>query len=182
MELSNLISRGNFPVPQEWQGIFSGLIVAINDEDGYGIEFSNDVFGMQPYYWGDCECGYEKKVYEWECNNKHHITCYQTLLRSEKEKSNNYKEIYLKLIKQFNLPLEGCAVHCNCDYIKSWAKFSENHTHAPTCRIITPNFIYKPTNYQLRWYKYPLRNAHQSEKITKKDFLIVIHKCIDSVL
>ena len=27
---------------------------------GYGQHFSNAIFEMRPYYWGDCDCGYEE--------------------------------------------------------------------------------------------------------------------------
>ena len=43
------------------------------------------------------------------------------------------------------------------------------------------NFFYKPTRFGIRWYKYPLRDAYATEKITLIKFHKIIDVCIGSV-
>lgn len=87
----------------------------------YGEEFDNEIFSVMPYYWGDCECGYDEKEYN-----------------------------------------------------------SEN-SHSKDCRIARPNFLYKPTGFEIQWYKYPLRDSYSNKKITLKQFKIIIEDCIRSI-
>ena len=47
-----------------------------------------------------------------------------------------------------------------------------------------PNFVFKPKNIQITWYKYPLRNAYISENITAGEFQNMLAECeksLDSV-
>lgn len=44
-----------------------------------------------------------------------------------------------------------------------------------------PNFVYKPTNFQIQWYKYPLRDSYMNQNITVKEFKEIIEKCKKSV-
>jgi hypothetical protein len=50
--------------------------------------------------------------------------------------------------------------------------------HSSTCMYNRPNFIYKPTGYELRWYKYPLRDSYGSEYLTEKEFTKMMLDCI----
>ena len=71
MELGNLFfghSRGDFPIPRtdELYDQFVRLFDAYAPKRDkswreYGVAFENDVFSVQPYYWGDCTCGMEEK-------------------------------------------------------------------------------------------------------------------------
>ena len=45
-----------------------------------------------------------------------------------------------------------------------------------------PNFIYKPTGYEIQWYKYPLRDAYANKKLTYSEFAQIIDDCINSIL
>jgi len=40
-----------------------------------------------------------------------------------------------------------------------------------------PNFIYHPTGYHLTWYKYPLRDAYANQKMTYKEFDLMLKDC-----
>lgn len=40
-----------------------------------------------------------------------------------------------------------------------------------------PNFIFKPLNIQIEWYKYPLRNAYSNKKITYGDMKRILATC-----
>lgn len=44
-----------------------------------------------------------------------------------------------------------------------------------------PNFVYKPTGYEIQWYKWPLRDAWANRKITYEEFAVMIDDCKESV-
>jgi len=132
MELGNMIfghSRGEHPVDRDLQDQWYEWMRKLGF-DSYGYlehhddsVFENETFRMQPYYWGDCECGHEKR-------------------------ENDFYET--------SPSMEQCAA------------FHDSHDHAPTCRMVTPNFRFKPTGFELQWYKYPLRDSYSSEPLTKE--------------
>lgn len=45
-----------------------------------------------------------------------------------------------------------------------------------------PNFLYKPENIEIRWYKYPFRDSYCSCNISLKKFKEIIEKCKKSIL
>lgn len=121
MEIGNLLfgnSRGEYPLKRgRWQETFCEFLDKIG-LDGYGyIEkeelkeyktdrggFENEIFLVNPYYWGDDE----------------------------------------------NIMEE-------------------------------PNFVYKPTGYQIEWYKYPLRDSYANQKLSFEELKGILDKCIESV-
>lgn len=121
MELGNLFfgnSRGKYPMERGiWQSTFAEFLEEIGlDSYGY-VEnkklqlyktsrggFENEVFIVNPYYWGDDE---------------------ETM---------------------------------------------EEH-----------NFIYKPTDYTIDWYKYPLRDSYANKKLTFKEFEDILEECKKSI-
>ena len=44
-----------------------------------------------------------------------------------------------------------------------------------------PNFVFKPTGYQLKWYKYPLRDAYANRNLALADFEEMLKRCAESV-
>jgi hypothetical protein len=44
-----------------------------------------------------------------------------------------------------------------------------------------PNFEFKPTGYQLNWYKYALRSARANREISRVEFFKMVAKCIESL-
>ena len=44
-----------------------------------------------------------------------------------------------------------------------------------------PNFVYKPTNFQIQWYKYPLRDSYMNQDITIEQFKQIIDDCKKSI-
>ena len=44
-----------------------------------------------------------------------------------------------------------------------------------------PNFVYKPTNFQIQWYKYPLRDSYMNQNISIEEFKEVIDICRKSI-
>ena len=39
------------------------------------------------------------------------------------------------------------------------------------------NFIYSPTNYELDWYKYPLRDAYSNQNLLYEEFKTMLDNC-----
>lgn len=76
----------------------------------------------------------------------------------------------------------GCAVHCTCDFQTRWVGFSTGNSHQERCPIVLPNFWYKPTDYRLMWYKYPLRDAYANRSVSHREFALMIDACIASLL
>jgi hypothetical protein len=229
MEIGNVCfgnSRGKYQVSRgRWQAYFSEqLCEPLEEKDLFYTRgtmgedgFENDVFEIQPYWWGECNCGYEQTLYdelkEWAENNKwHREDCYQTELRNLKiergvtvhgdyfhddinairsdkdweEKRKIEKEIYEELTAKHDLPYEGCAVHCTCDYKdrkeQFYEEFIEEHgEHPETCYTMRPNFHHKPTGYKLQWYKYPLRGSYANQDLDFDEFTDIVDDCRASI-
>ena len=94
-------------------------------------------------------------------------------------------KIYAKLCKEFGLGKLGCAVHCTCDmqerYEKWLVKIGYSNGHKDSCLLVRPNFWYKPEDFTIMWYKYPLRDSYSNKEISLKEFKAIIDKCIESV-
>jgi len=133
------------------------------------------------------KAGWKKNKYDYFDNPKN-------LSFDESEKVEN--KIRKKYCKQFNLSFPGgCGVHCTCGrdkkfekwHIEQIRKFKSNITeldeygypecHKKTCALILPNFLYKPTECEIRWYKYVGRDQQQKGKLPK-DWL---ENCIKSL-
>ena len=44
-----------------------------------------------------------------------------------------------------------------------------------------PNFVYKPTRLEIRWYKYPMRDAYCNQDISIDEFRKIVEKCSESM-
>lgn len=44
-----------------------------------------------------------------------------------------------------------------------------------------PNFLYKPTGLEIRWYKYPMRDAYASANISVEEFKTILDECSRSM-
>lgn len=77
----------------------------------------------------------------------------------------------------------GCAVHCDCGHHKNAENaWIEIGGHAESCRLVQPNFLYKPTGLRINWYKYPFRDSYMTPKITPAEWKKIMKHCTDSVL
>jgi len=54
----------------------------LGGEHGYGGHWDSPVFTMRPFYWGDCDCGYEERSESWHAANPHAPDCW----RSERDR------------------------------------------------------------------------------------------------
>lgn len=216
MELGNIIfgnSRGSHHVDRGMQNEWYSYMEDCGF-DGYGYHdlsnaegvFENDVFRLQPYYWGECECGFDELDYTWSEEHSHAEDCYQSELRREKlaagatehaefgwierPKSLSYDQwgkvergIYNKLCAKHGLdPKFGCAVHCTCSHDGDYQAWRKENDHAPTCRIITPNFTHKASGFTLQWYKYPLRDSYSNAPLTRKLMRSMWADCVASMV
>lgn len=201
MELGNMMfghSRGQFPVVRGagYEDQLDRLFTVIDPDYWRDVTFENETFAVRPYYWGDCTCGYEEKEWAWCEANKHADTCYQTAYRllqeqfdkeGRKEWGKDMKHCRRRvkaLCEQFGIAWNGglgCAVHCTCDHEGLWREWSALNDHSEDCPIVLPNFHYKPTDYRLMWYKYPLRDSYASEDLSVPEFAKMIDACIATV-
>ena len=67
----------------------------------------------------------------------------------------------------------GCT--CGADEQYDWPE------HTADCKEVVPNFWYKPTDYQLQFYKYPLRDAYANRAVSLREFAAIIDACIESL-
>lgn len=44
-----------------------------------------------------------------------------------------------------------------------------------------PNFVYKPTGLEIRWYKYPMRDAYSNQDVSVAEFAQILAKCEQSM-
>ena len=44
-----------------------------------------------------------------------------------------------------------------------------------------PNFLYKPTGLEIRWYKYMLRDAYANKNVSIEEMKEIIAKCVESM-
>ena len=44
-----------------------------------------------------------------------------------------------------------------------------------------PNFIYKPTNFQIQWYKYAFRDSYMNQNLTEDEILNIFKECVKSL-
>lgn len=193
MELGNELfgnSRGAVKVPREdaYAAPLNTLLQEIGDDSGYGVEFSNDLFEVHPYYWGECKCGYDDLQATWERSNSHAESCYQPAYKAlvgQYGFSLDVPDAEVKaLCERFGIPYAngyGCAIHCTCDYGKNWAEFCRANDHKKDCPIVLPNFLHKPSGLELRWYKYPLRDSYFNRDISAAEWRKMMLECIASL-
>ena len=209
MEIGNALfgnSRGECPVPrEEFEEEWVRLIEAYApDGDTYDIEYENDTFAVMRYWWDACTCGWDsidgghKSVRDLE----HAPGCYQRELGAIRREvgfpgtlSVDMREERLKPIYQkYGWDTEdknwwyGYAVRCSCDLLERQAAIYEKYAeelghlgHKDDCKLVMPNFLYKPTGFSISWYKYPLRDAYMSENLTVEQFGEIIDGCINSL-
>jgi len=84
--------------------------------------------------------------------------------------------------------LPGSELSCTCDYEQRleaiYQEYAKEFGHMgckPECLLEKPNFHYKPTDYRLKWYKYPLRDSYANKEVTVTEFARMIDHCIASL-
>ena len=73
------------------------------------------------------------------------------------------------------------ATHPNASE-EEYDRWCKENGHADDCKLCIPNFVYKPTGFELDWYKYPMRDSYNmNQNITLADFIKMLAHCIESV-
>ena len=101
-----------------------------------------------------------------------------------------YEEVFSLLVKKVNskdpercyfnnntFSLFPFAWGCDCPGSHDYPEGEHNEE----CAHKKPNFLYKPTGYELNWYKYPLRGAEENKKTQIYEFMDMINHCIQSL-
>lgn len=188
---------GDYEVPRKAGLMLYELAKRLIDDEwmaSYGVEYSNSVFEMHPYYWGDCTCGFDDEEDKWLEQHQHKPECfYVKFERYEKELEaqginwfGNRSDEYNRLMREFAekngyKELDGIRVYCDCGYNDEYKKWRQTHDHKPDCRLVIPNFRYKPTGLEIRWYKYIGRGMSSNQEINIVEFRKIIAHCIRSV-
>lgn len=159
----------------------------------YGTEYSNDIFEMHPYYWGDCTCGFDEEESEWCNTHSHTENCFHTKYHKFKEKlegqninpygktRKQWEQLALEFARKNGYSrLEGIEIYCDCGYDAEYQRWRAEHDHKPDCPIVVPNFWYKPTNFKLTWYKYIGRSISANQLVSNAEFRKIILHCLDS--
>lgn len=208
MELGNMLfgnSRGEYKVPRHaaYEGELLRLFRHIEKDNGYGPEFVNDVFEIHPYWWGDCSCGKDqrdeeqRKEYLAFVGEDHDTLCIQRELyawdkdnprRMMKKDYDKFMARGLKpIFQKYGLPTtgknwwHGFMCLCTCGHYDRARQWEADHPHADTCGLVRPNFLFKPAGYELRWYKYPLRDSYSSHNLSIEQFEAMIDACLESL-
>lgn len=166
----------------------------LGGEFGYGAHYENEVFSMRPYYWGDCDCGAEQRSETWFNANPHANGCYQSKLHAEEIAAGVHytqecglpwtkreavkNRIYKRLCAEFGLSYpNGCAVHCSCG--RDARAEQADIGHRSTCAVELPNFRFKPSGFEVRWYKWIGRG--NETKGDAGDLALMFQQCIASL-
>jgi len=102
--------------------------------------------------------------------------------RTANKRRNAFRDsLYKELCAKYKQSEYGCAVHCTCGHDERYAAFAATDSHDPRCPIVRPNFHYKPTGFEINWYKYPLRDSYKNQNVGLSDFGKMIDVCIASL-
>jgi len=182
----------------EWQG--GGLL---GGEYGYGVDYKNKVFSMKPYYWGECDCGWDEFYDKKEFTEKHSKDCFQTKLgkfeNNLKKKGVDFMgKKWVDTVNKWAIEnghksgWGGCAVYCDCGRDKKFEKWinelikkfkgkSSKETHKDTCSLVLSNFKHYKSGLEIRWYKWIGRDMEYNKKISNKEWKKIYNECIKSI-
>jgi len=158
------------------------------DGFGYGQDFKNDVFEMWPYWWGDCDCGFDETEYQWGQNDPGHTAeCWHTRWHNEHDRLH---ELKLGWDEQQHLMDEwevtngwdgrpGVAVYCDCGAFERYHEWRMAHDHKPTCSEVRPNF--KCGDVEVRWYKYIGRGMSVNRELSRAEWRDIFARCAASL-
>ena len=69
---------------------------------------------------------------------------------------------------------------CDCGCDDKEYEWCDENERAKECHLMKPNFLYKPTGFEIQWYKYPLRDSYMNREISLSAFSRIIDDCIAS--
>ncbi|SMO92249.1 hypothetical protein [Melghirimyces algeriensis] len=176
------------------RGEMQDLFYTLYDRTGLDVHedtFDNDVFTLRPFYWGDCNCGYEDR--EWDFFEEelpsHTEECFHTrftVFEKELERKQISPPERDRLLTEWAIKngypkgRYGIAFHCDCGRKEVEDKWIAENDHLDICSVVLPNFVYKPDGLEIEWYKYPLRGAKSNKDICFEEMRAIIDHCVRS--
>ena len=101
----------------------------------------------------------------------------------------SWVEIFSPLLEKFNLDYHGLQKsNIKNNGITETDKFIvypfseediECNCNRANCLCAKPNFFYKPTDFKIWWYKYPMRGAEMSPEISTEEFMKIVLDCME---
>lgn len=88
-----------------------------------------------------------------------------------------HERIARTLCKEYGLPRKGGS-DCTCG-TRDRAMASDELRHRPTCALKLPNFLHKPSGFEVRWYKYIGRDTET--KGDPGDISAMISDCLSAI-
>jgi len=161
---------------------------ALGGEWGYGQDFANETFEMHPYWWGDCDCGYDELESAWSEAHQHKPDCFNTRYHAERERlraagtdwpeSDSHMTVWAKSNGFPEAPY-GEAVFCDCGHDALWQDWASQHGHEPTCSEARPNF--RCGDVEVRWYKYIGRGMSMNREVARTEWREIFSRCAGSL-
>lgn len=100
------------------------------------------------------------------------------------------EDLFLKFLKEVGCNQDGYItlknVNSNIRFNKwggiSNETFEINPYNWDLFQVETPaNFIYYPENFEIRWYKYPLRDAYSNQEFDYDRLKTILNHCVETV-
>lgn len=160
----------------------------LGGEFGYGVEFTNDVFEMHPFWWGECECGFEAAELDMIEANPHRPDCFS--IRYQAEEARLLKDMiswpavldrmtaWAKAQGYAAAP-SGMAGHCDCGAEATYLAWSASHGHDPACPSVRPNF--RCGELEVRWYKWIGRDMEMEPLVSEAAWIQLFGRCLASL-
>ena len=206
MELGRMIfgtPGREHPVDRALQDDFVAFLDAVG-LDGYGHPrwsktfcddpadprktFDNGTFRVRPYYWGDCQCGYERRSDALAEATPHAPSCFRVGLRAhlaaegiavpDGVAAEAARDAYADAR---GVPRAEARWRCDCDRDERLAAAAAGDDHAPLCGIAAANFEHVPSGLELSTYKYFLRDATANRRIDAAGMAEVLASCLASL-
>lgn len=158
-----------------------------NAMPAYATEFENEVFAFFPYWWGDCECGFDEAEGAWCDVHDHTPECFHTQYMAFCDSFTNscsedfYREQMNWLDARGITSSYGVMVRCDCGHQAEWEAWRSEHDHADTCPTVRPNFLHKPSGTRVHWYKYIGRGMSADRTLTKREWRALFAECVASI-
>lgn len=157
----------------------------LGGEFGYGARFDNEVFTTRPYFWDDCDCGFDKQEWDWVDANPHADDCYQAELKRREEAARSAGKSVLgvayELAEERGMPERGCAVHCTCSRAEKYREWREANGHTDKCSPFLPNFHHKASGLKINFYKYIGRRMYANQELEPAAWEKIVDECIASL-
>jgi hypothetical protein len=169
----------------------------LGGEYGYGVNYENDIFMFHPYCWcekddcpwcGGCDCPetafhyfIDGKPIDYEEYCQIFTDTGYEALQDTKYGTAEYLDAKVAFDRKIKIRNQRCSQTKDdiCDFCRHegiFKKFGSN-PHGQSA----PNFWYKPTNFQVWWYKWIGRDMRYSRKITEKQWTDIFKECIKSL-